>query len=187
MRLWKRNEGEKNRLDDACKRLPEGSAEAFRFLFEKYRNSIYRFCYKMLWDEEAAEDAFQETFIKVFENRTKFRGDNFQAWVYKIAKNVCLNMIKKRREDVVFNEDYINPYEDVNYEFNLDFVIKEAIDKLPESLKEAFILKEYEQLKYKDIAEILHIEENAAKVKVHRAKVKLREFLEPFVREFSNA
>lgn len=188
MKFWKKVNNETNRLEEACKRLPEGSAEAYSFLFTKYREGIYRFCLKMLADNDVAEDAFQEVFIKVYENRTKFTGTNFQGWVYTIARNVCINIINARKQNSVFDETYQSPIvkNKFEYDFELKTVISEAIEKLPLILKEVFIMKEYEQLKYNDIAEILGIDLNLAKVRGHRARLKLREYLESYIKEEKN-
>lgn len=183
MKLFKKNSDSDKKLNDAVHNLPQGSAEAFRFLFNKYREKIYIFCLKMLHDSDAAQDAFQETFIKIFEHRFEFEGQNFQAWAYRIARNTCLNMLKQQKEVFLYNEDYIAPVIDNVLDFTLEQAVNKAVENLPHDLKEVFIMREYDGLQYKDIAEILGIEMSLAKVRAHRARLKLQEQLEPLIQK----
>lgn len=180
MKLFK-NKTKKSKLEEAVRRLPEGSAEAFRFLFSKYREEIYVYCLKIMKDTDSAEDAFQETFIKVFEHRSDFDGRSFKNWVYRIARNTCLNMAARKKEAVSFSEEYLAPSPVNQRDFRLEEEIGKSIDMLPPLLKEAFLMREYEDLSYADIGEILGIKTSLAKVRVHRARQKLQEAISPLI------
>lgn len=171
-------------LRQAAEDLRRGSAEAFHLLYQEYSQQIYRFCLRMLGKKEYAQDAFQETFIKVFENRTTFRGDNFSAWLYTIARHVCLNMIRLDRNfeklpDNTLSFAYIN-ISDVG----LNNFVQKAILQLPISFREALILREYGENSYEEIAEILGIGVSLAKIRVHRARILLKKLLEPIAKEY---
>ncbi len=164
--------------------LRKGSAEAFKILYAKYQQKIYRFCLRMLVDADTARDAFQETFIKVYEHRREFRGNNFSSWVYTIARHTCLNIIRTRKEYDELNDE-------MNYSYNAEYTdvgmkneIEKAIATLPVAMREALVLREYEECSYQEIAEILAIDISLAKVRVHRARLLLRKLLTPLVKEY---
>ena len=170
-------------LSRAINDLQKGSAQAFHLLYNKYNNQIYRFCFKMLNDKDAAEDAFQETFIKVFEHRGEIKGGNFLAWVYTIARRTCLTTIRNKKDNVSFDEDYIAPVFESQSDTSAKDIIEKAVASLPVSLRETLILREYEECSYNEIAEILDIDISLAKVRVHRARLILRQILQPLVKE----
>lgn len=163
--------------------LRKGSAQAFHLLYQKYSHQIYRFCLRMLNDREMAEDAFQETFMRVYENRSSFTGDAFSPWLFAIARNTCLNELRKRKEKVEFNEEFMIPTLDKQQDVLVKDYIEQAIAKLPISLREAILLREYEDYSYQEIAEILEIELSLVKVRIHRARQLLKEMLQPMVKE----
>ncbi len=181
------NRAEHQNVQDAIDALKQGSAEAFHLLYSKYHQKIYRFCLRMLGDEAAAKDAFQETFIKVYEHRKSFRGSNFSGWLFTIARHTCLNVIRARKTHDSFDE-VLNSS---GYTKESDVALKDYIDKaiavLPITLREALILREYEECSYKDIANILDIELSLAKVRVHRARLILRKLLTPLVKELNES
>lgn len=180
--------GSKHRAEDkevqkAIEQLNQGSAEAFHILYEKYRNNIYKFCLRMLNDVELAEDAFQETFIKIYEHSHEFKGVNFSAWAFKIARNTCLNYLRAKKEFISFNDDLYEPVDSLKVDVGLNDFIKKAITQLPVPLREALILREYEELSYQEIANILNIDLSLAKIRVHRSRLILRKILEPLKKE----
>jgi RNA polymerase sigma-70 factor, ECF subfamily len=172
-------------IEQAAKDLRKGSAEAFHMLYKRYKQKVYRFCLRMLGDEDSANDAFQETFIKVFEHSRDFRGSNFAAWLFTIARHTCLNVIRTKKENEIFNEDYHFDFNqsERNEDLGIKDVIQRAISILPVPLREALILREYEEYSYQEIAEILAIDLSLAKVRVHRARIILRKLLTPLKQE----
>ena len=136
----------------------------------------------MLGDSENARDAFQETFIKVFENRRSFRGVNFSSWVYTIARHTCLNIIRTRKDHESLNEDSQFRYIEETSDIGMKKQIEKAIATLPVAMKEALLLREYEECSYQEIADILQIELSLAKVRVHRARLILRKLLTPLMK-----
>ncbi|MCX7735889.1 MAG: RNA polymerase sigma factor [Candidatus Kapabacteria bacterium] len=180
--------GNKHRANEkevqkAVEQLNQGSAEAFHILYEKYRNNIYKFCLRMLNEVELAEDAFQETFIKIYEHSSEFKGENFSAWAFKIARNTCLNYLRSKKEFISFNDELYEPIDYQKEDIVLSEFIKKAIAQLPIPLREALILREYEDLSYQEIANILNIDLSLAKIRVHRSRLILRKILEPLKKE----
>ena len=167
----------------AAKLFCNNDPDAFQWLHKRFSKSIYRFCLKMLSDEDLAKDAYQETFIKAYEHRMDFRGDNFPAWIFTIARRVCLNVIRSRRHDDVFDEILHSEGESSDEDVYLRMHIQKAIDSLSPEFKEALVLREYEGLSYEQIAVVLHIELSLAKVRVHRARLIVRKLLMPVMQE----
>lgn len=183
----KLNSANERDVQAAIDALKKGSAEAFHLLYTKYYQKVYRFCLRMLGEEAAAKDAFQETFIKVYEHRKSFRGSNFAGWLFTIARHTCLNVIRARKTHDSFDEVFHSN----GYSNQRDVALKDYIDKaiavLPITLREALILREYEECSYKDISDILGIELSLAKVRVHRARLILRKLLTPLVKELNES
>lgn len=167
--------------------MKKGKAEAFKILYKKYHTKVYRFCLRMLGDSDMAKDAFQETFIKVYEHRKDFRGENFTAWLYTIARHTCLNIIRSKKEHDSFDEVYHGSMQAVDYDFALKDQLEEAIAMVPLVLREALILREYEQYSYQEIADHLDIDLSLAKIRVHRARILLRKILKPLVKEINES
>jgi RNA polymerase sigma-70 factor, ECF subfamily len=130
-----------------------------------------------------AKDAFQETFIKVYEHRREFKGENFAAWLFTIARHTCLNMIRSRKEYDTFDEEFHSTQKEPVTDVGMKEHIEKQIAKLPVALREALILREYEDCSYNEIAGILGIELSLAKVRVHRARLILRKLLKPLMKE----
>ena len=170
-------------VDKAAKELQNGSAEAFHLLYQKYNHQIFRFCLRMLDDQTYAEDAFQETFIRVFEQREKFKGEHFSSWLYSIARHTCLNYIRSKKEFEIIEDDFQESDMNQDADSGMQDYIKKAVAGLPVALREALILREYEDRSYQEIADILGIDLSLAKVRVYRARLVLRKVLQPLVKE----
>lgn len=172
-------------IENAVIEFKNGSVEAFTLLYSVFSKPIYRFCFRILNDEESAQDAYQETFIRVYERRQTFNGTNFGSWVYAIAHNTCINYIRKRKHTQSIGENDYGFHPKHYLKIGLREHIAEQISKLPLSLQEAVVLKDMEGLPYKDVAEILGIDLSLAKVRVLRARLRLKELLEPIMKELN--
>lgn len=168
---------------EAVLQLKKGSAEAFQILYHRYHNKVYKFCLRILGDEALAKDAFQETFIKVYEHRKNFRGENFAAWLFTIARHTCLNQIRGRKDFDTFDEGFHSSRKSKNRDIGLKEQIEKALETLPLQLREALVLREYQGFSYKEIADILKIDLSLAKVRVFRAREILRKLLKPLRKE----
>ena len=168
----------------------DGEERAFAELYTRYKGEIYTFCLRMLGGDSAeAGDAFQETFIKVYEKIESFRyGANVRGWLYMIARNVALNVYRSKRpeETIEFHQNLQSTERSLSPEFNgeqnsLREALEEAIAKLPVEFREPFILREFDGLGYPEIAEITNASLTITKVRIHRAKQKLRKMLAPVI------
>ncbi len=170
-------------LQEVAERFKDGDIEAYNILFHKYQSNIYRYCVKILGNIELAKDAYQETFIKMFEHRAEFRSDNFSAWLFTISRNVCFNLMRNNHHSESFDElIHSNP---ISYkgDIALSDQINKALSMMPIQLREVLILREYNDLSYQEIATILKIELSTVKIRIHRARNLLRKILIPLQKE----
>jgi len=156
----------------------DGDRGAFRTLYDMFHTAVYRFCRHMIGDEAMAKDAFQETFIRMYEHRQELRGTNVRSWLFTISRRVCLNHLRtKRAQHVPFDESFHAYGDHVQSDVLLKEQIERALDHLPVALREALILREYEGHSYLEIAAIVGIDLSLAKVRVYRARLMMRKLL----------
>lgn len=172
---------------DAVSKMKEGSAEAFRILYDAYGQKVYRYCLRIIGDADVANDCFQETFVKIYENRALFKGSSFGAWLFKIAHNNCMNHIRSKRHTEEIQDVFFANESSEGDDFGLKKEIKKALHQLPEALREAIVLREYEELSYSEIAEVLGIDVSLAKVRVFRARIQLKNLLKPLMKELNES
>ena len=158
--------------------------QAYTKIYLKYRERVYAYCLRVLCNEQDAQDLFQEVFFRVFTRVHQFEEEkSLGGWIFMIAHNLCLNKIRDRKpvEDIAELTLLVVPGEDFGE--NWRERIEWALEQIPVDQREAFILREYEGLSYGEITEILHSTLPAVKSRIHRAKERLRELLEPYYRE----
>jgi RNA polymerase sigma-70 factor (ECF subfamily) len=160
----------------------KGDSKAFETLIKKHQGMVYNYLYKLTLNKEDAEDMTQEVFIKVYNSLYNFeKKSNFSTWVFKIAINTLSSHFRKKK-DYDLNKDEVL----MNIKCSEKDIPEEALDlkekrqetlKILEGLtleqKNAIILKYIKGFSYKEIGEILGVNEDSAKMKVHRAKKKL--------------
>lgn len=155
---------------------------------------IYRLALKLVGDPVEAEEVLQETFISACQHIQRFEGrSSLATWLYRIATNASLMRLRRRRPEVVSIDDPVEleggemtPRQLVGWGWDpeahilneeLRQVMDAAIARLPETLRAAFVLRDIEGLSTAETAEALGITESAAKVRLHRARLQLREDL----------
>lgn len=162
------------------------SEAAFTELYHRYSRRIHAYCYRILSNAEDAEDAFQETFLRF--HRTVQNGGvmtNVSGLVFTIARNLCINMKKKntRWASEPVEHDTLSDRDEKYEKRELLELIKTSLELINPDYREAFVLREYNGLTYREIAELLDISLPTAKIRVFRAKEKIREVLEPYLRD----
>jgi RNA polymerase sigma-70 factor, ECF subfamily len=180
------------KLEDAelLSKFQQGEESAFYVLFERRHKEIYTHCYRMCSrDAEKANDAFQDTFMKVFTRKDLFTdATNGRAWLYRIATNTCLNALRydKRHPTEGIQDTYRSENAALQPDFateqgSLREALERAVAKLPKELREPFILRELEEFSYEEVSEQLGITVAAARQRIYRAKMTLRDELEDLV------
>ena len=182
--------GNRGGPEDLVERLKAGDERAFEELVEQYRERVHRVAWRILRDDEDAEDVAQEAFIKVFKNIGRFEGrSSLYTWVYRITVNIALNKIKRDKfRRMVPLGDMIRgdtrPQSDparAAISSEIATRIDEAVKLLPDKQRAVFTLKFYEELSHREIAEIVGCSEGTSKANYFHAIRKLRKLLEDLI------
>jgi RNA polymerase sigma-70 factor (ECF subfamily) len=180
-------------------RVKAGDESAFDYLVQKYRRPLVSFMYRMARNTAAAEDLAQEVFLRVYRSRQTYEASaKFTTWLYRIATNLAVNHARDTRHErpeVTVSLD--EPDEEsgttldvadgkVTAEENLVrrermLAIRAKVEALPERQKLAVIMHKYQQMDYKQIADVLKLSESATKSLLFRAYETLREQLKEFI------
>ncbi len=180
-------------------RVKAGDQPAFDYLVQKYRRPMVSFMYRMARNAAAAEDLAQEVFLRVYRSRGSYEASaKFTTWLYRIATNLAVNHARDTRHErpeVTVSLDEPNEESGTTLELpdgNLTaeqalvrrermLAIRSKVEALPEPQKLAVIMHKYQQMDYKQIAEVLKKSESATKSLLFRAYETLREQLKEFV------
>ena len=163
-------------------RVLAGDRDAFGILIRRYSDTLYRHAVGMTGSPDVAEDILQVSFIKAYEHLGEVRG-RFDAWVFRIVANGCKDWLKNiRRTHLSYEEDdqpsgYETPDEELD-RGELRAKLDRALDALPASLREAFVMKHVEGRSYEEMAVMLDTTVGALKMRVHRAREALQALLE---------
>ncbi len=170
-----------------------GESASFAVLVERYISAIYKFSYRYVRNGPDAEDISQETFLRVWKNLKSFdRSKKFKTWLFAIAKNASLDLLKKRRAlpfSVLGEEDdaieaVLAPYLAIAETSAVSFdrgILKENFDvalaKLPERYRDVMIMRYTDNLKFREIAERLHEPVDTVKSRHRRGLSLLRNIM----------
>lgn len=159
--------------------VANGNLDMLSILFDRYHVRIYNFFNKMLRDKMASEDLTQDVFIRVMKYRASYKQGNFTSWIYTIARNIFSTYYQnKKKEQVNISEEEIGQTDKQliteNNREELDY-LQQALSKLKSHERELIVMHRFQEIKYSQIAEIIGSNENAVKVKVHRALKKLKD------------
>lgn len=178
--------------------LKSGDEEAFDDFFQTYKNTIYNFGMKFCGNSDDAGEILQETLINAFKYIKNFKGESkLSTWLYRIASNACLMKRKKQQTLDYSLDDFDHDKSDFGRTKNLhplkklenkelESVVMKSILKLPENFRIPFILKEIENLNHDEIAEILETSISNTKVRVHRARLLLKDMVSLYLRGEKN-
>lgn len=176
---------------DLFRQLAEDEATAqaaLTLLYRRYSQRIYTYCRKITGDNTVAQDLLQEAFVKLYDSGKRARQvENLPAYLMTIARNLCLSHKSQSKRQYVEFEDFHVTVRDVPYEQKeLLGLIQTALDLLPEDYREAFVLREYNGLSYEEIASVIGQSIDLVKVRIFRAKKRLREILAPYLADIHN-
>ncbi len=179
--------------DQIIERTLAGETDAFSLLVRRWERPIYGLSLRMLGRDEDARDVCQETFLAAFRNLRKFRGDaKFSSWLYRIALNACHSRLRK--QGAVF-EQSIDQEDEDGRKFELADagaenlserlhrdqranMVRKALQTLPAEMRQVIIMKEYEELTFAEIAEVLQIPVSTVKSRVYTGLQQMRAKLE---------
>lgn len=164
-------------------RSQQGDEEAFTALVHCYQDKIYHQCLYLIKDEELAQDLTQETFLHAFQHLATFRKESsFYTWLYRIARNLCLNFLRKRKhleqelkEETIAAVEY---QEEHPIDEAFQAALQEAIERLPPKQRVVFELFDLQKLPHKEIAAQLNVSTGTVRSRLYYARKKIREFLQ---------
>ena len=170
-----------NGIVDTLKECPENG---FRMLMMRYQEPVYWHIRRLVVSHDDAQDASQETFVRIYRSFGNYRGDcSLRSWIYRIATNEALRIISKRRQEVVSIESEatgVNLIQGDNY---IDFddkvavQLQKAILLLPPKQQLAFNLRYYDELGFDEIAKIVDSTPTSIKASYHVAKEKIIKYM----------
>ena len=171
----------------------QGDDEAFTKLVEEHQTHVYNLCYRMLGEPEAAEDAAQETFLRVHRALSTLRDpDAAVAWLYRVATRVCYDRFRQTSNRPALETFEMEPSEPAQVPWSdaegprldkaleqaeMSHCVREYLDELPHDYRTAITLHDLEGIPNPQIAEMLDISVDAVKIHVYRARRKLQDAL----------
>jgi RNA polymerase sigma-70 factor (ECF subfamily) len=184
---------------DVMLKVKAGDESAFDYLVQKYRRPMIAFMYRMVHNSAAAEDLAQEVFLRVYRSRENYEPSaKFTTWLYRIATNLAVNHARDTRHERPENTLSIDEQnEETGLSFDLPdgaltaeeglvrrerlLAIRSRVQSLPERQRTAVIMHKYQQMDYRQIADVLKLSESATKSLLFRAYETLRTQLKEFV------
>jgi RNA polymerase sigma-70 factor (ECF subfamily) len=181
--------------------LKNADESAYRQVVESYQLIVYNTCLGMLHDEDSAKDISQDVFIELFRSVHKFRGDSkLSTWLYRIAINKSLNFIRDNKkhstlksiqrffsgekdESIQIMDSSIRNPQEISEQNDHAIALHKALDTLPINQKTAFVLKNYDDLSYKNISEVMELSISSVESLIHRARVNLQKSLSNYYYE----
>ncbi len=178
-------------------RVQKGDNAAFDVLVRKYQHKILKLVMRYIRDPAEAEDVTQEAFLKAYRALPKFRGDSaFYTWIYRIAINTAKNfLVAAKRRPLDYNMDLQDP-EQYDMQARLKDIdtpermmlteeirttVNRAIEKLPEDLRTAIILREMEGMSYEEIAQAMECPVGTVRSRIFRAREAIDKRLRPLL------
>ena len=177
----------------------KGDYDAFEVLFNRYNKPLINFLYRYTNDFGRSEDLFQQVFIKVYEKRRTFKGDSlFKTWLYTIAVNSALDMLRKTKKekgkvslDFSGSDEFptLDPIAPINtptedaISDELKQILETSIAEIPEEFRTPFILARFQNLSYKEIAGIIGKTLATVRMRIHRAQKILESKLNKYLDE----
>ena len=180
-------------------RVKQGDRTAFEALVEKYKQPVMNVVYRTLRDATEAEDLAQHVFLQVYKSAHRYEvSAKFSTWIFTIARNLCLNEIRRRSRHPADSLDQTGPDDDqpirqvedrksfsppdALLQGELEQKIEAAFAELPEKQRTALLLCREDELSYEEIADVLGCSLSATKSLIHRARETLKQLLKPYLR-----
>ncbi len=171
-------------------KILDGDTAAYSHLVSQYKDMVYTLAFSILKQETEAEDAAQESFIKAYQKLGTFnQKSKFSTWLYTITYRTAVYNLRRRKpmsdlpsEEVIGNDTAISQLDQLNQEEQQHY-IKSAIKSLPETEGALVTLYYLEENTVEEISEIMSLSKSNVKVKLFRARKKLKEILAPIIEE----
>lgn len=156
--------------------------QAYNQAVKEYTRRLFRFLYKSLRDEAAANDIVQDCYLKLWQHRDKVDPQKIKPWLFSVAHHAMLNYLTSVSKKVRLDEHFQAPPVFQKNEFDARAILDKVLNELPTLQKSILLLRDLEGYEYKEIGEILGITEAQVKVYLFRARQKVKNY----IRELTN-
>jgi RNA polymerase sigma factor (sigma-70 family) len=154
----------------------DGRVEKLAVLFERYQTMLYNFFLRLTGNRAASEDLVQEVFMRVLKYRAGYMNEGrFNVWLFQIARNAHVDHLRKQKATLPIDEQFAEtpgrePWPDAAYEADQEAeLVRLALDRLPLQKREILVLFRFQNLKLREIAELMGCQVGTVKAQVHRA------------------
>jgi RNA polymerase sigma-70 factor (ECF subfamily) len=172
--------------EQVAARVQAGDKEAFGLVLDRYESKLLRYGRKFLARQEDIEDIVQDVFLSAYQNIQSFdTAQKLSPWLYRIAHNAFVNALRKgSRAPLIVDFDtllshpvYDDPAESERDQRDMRAMLEKGLEKLPPKYREVLALYYFEEMPYKDIAEVLGVPQGTVGIRLKRAKASLKEVL----------
>lgn len=169
-------------IENLVEKAKTGDTDAFGIIFDHFIDEIFKFSLVKVGNKDDAQDIASETFSRAWSYLSRYKTNNFRAYLYTIARNLCYDFYKKNAKSENLSIDFDLPDMSINMEDSLidneqSERLMKAISKLPENYKDIIILRFINGLSVKETAKAIGMSGGAARTAQHRAIQKLKELL----------
>lgn len=186
--------------EDLYRRFAAGEERAFEVLLDRHGDRVFGYLARFFGDRETARDLVQEVFMRVITGASSFRGDcSFRTFLFRVARNLCIDVMRSRAARPDAGAASLDAVEDPDdrplcevvagrepdgvargLSRELSGALEQALARLPAEQREVFLMREAEGLKFAEIAQVLGVNENTVKSRMHYAVLALRRELAAF-------
>lgn len=165
--------------EELVEQIRTDDQEQYAQIVKRYQGKLLRYASGIVKDDQLSEDIVQETFIKAFKNLNNFNTDKkFSSWIYRIAHNESLNIIRRSKKTVSMGSDFevvddVDVLEDYSKK-ETTRMVKKCLNKMPLIYSEVLILYFLENKKYDEISDILRLQINTVGTRISRAKLLIK-------------
>lgn len=153
------------------------TSKEYNLAVDKFSDNIFRFALKHLKNEMSAKDIVQETFTKVWVKHEEVAYEKVKSYLFTTAYHAIVDWVKKEGRNGDFEKVEHTASTEFSISFDLQKILNEALDRLPEIQKTVVLLRDYEGYNYAEIAEITNLNESQVKVYIFRARQTLKEYI----------
>ncbi len=180
---------EHEHIDSLIERIKQGDQGAFMIVISRYQKNVFQMAYSFFYNREDAMDIVQDTFLKLHQKIHLFRpAKEFKSWLLQIAKNLCIDHYRKnykKRGEFIKNKNIEDMPLPAGKEHDLDsdveVILSQCLKRLSERQRMVFTMKHFNQLQYKEIAQILNVAVGTVKSLHFKATQNLKVMMTPYL------